>query len=74
MGHKAKKTEHSGSKKGRGAYWGRKADAKKESSRRRREDGKKAARGAEPPGITDVVRNRPHQQSERSGAPRGRMP
>jgi hypothetical protein len=40
MGYKAKKTEHSGSKKGCGSYWGRKGDAKKQSSRKRREDGK----------------------------------
>jgi len=30
------KTEHNGPKKGRGAYWGRKADAKRESNRARR--------------------------------------
>ena len=36
MAHQAKKTEHSGPKKGRGAYWGRKKAAKKESSRVRR--------------------------------------
>jgi hypothetical protein len=36
MAYKAKKTEHSGSKKGCGAYWGRKRDAKRESSRARR--------------------------------------
>lgn len=41
MAYQAKKTEHSGAKKGKGAYWGRKADAKKESSRVRREDDKK---------------------------------
>ena len=40
MGYEAKKTEHSGSKKGRGAYWGRKADAKKQSNRKRREQDK----------------------------------
>ena len=40
MAHEAKKTEHSGAKKGRGAYWGRKADAKRESNRRRGEDSK----------------------------------
>jgi hypothetical protein len=40
MGFKAKKTEHAGAKKGNGAYWGRKADAKHESNRKRREDGK----------------------------------
>jgi hypothetical protein len=37
MAYKAKKTEHSGSKKGCGAYWGPKRDAKRESSRARRQ-------------------------------------
>jgi len=41
MGHEAKKTEHAGSKKGNGAYWGRKVAAKKESNRLRRETDKK---------------------------------
>ncbi|MBI5420845.1 MAG: hypothetical protein HZA35_00855 [Parcubacteria group bacterium] len=41
MAYKARKTEHSGPKKGRGAYWGRKQIAKKESNKKRREDGKK---------------------------------
>ncbi len=41
MAFQAKKTEHSGAKKGKGAYWGRKVDAKKESNRMRREDDKK---------------------------------
>jgi hypothetical protein len=40
MGYQAKKTEHSGPKKGCGAYWGRKSEAKKQSNRKRREDGK----------------------------------
>ena len=40
MGYKAKKTEHAGSKKGCGAYWGRKIDAKRESNHKRREEGK----------------------------------
>lgn len=40
MGQGAKKTEHSGAKKGSGAYWGRKVGAKKESNRQRREDDK----------------------------------
>jgi hypothetical protein len=44
MGFKAKKTEHSGAKKGRGAFYGPKAVAKKMSSRRRRTDSKRAAR------------------------------
>ena len=36
MAYVALKTEHSGSKKGHGAYWGRKVDAKKESKKLRR--------------------------------------
>lgn len=40
MGYEAKKTEHSGPKKGCGAYWGRKVDAKKESNKKRREQDK----------------------------------
>ncbi len=40
MGYEAKKTEHSGSKKGCGAYWGRKANAKKQSNRKQREQDK----------------------------------
>jgi len=38
----ARKTEHAGSKKGRGAYQGRKADAKRESNRARHEVAKRA--------------------------------
>jgi hypothetical protein len=37
MANKAKKTEHSGPKKGRGAYYGRKRQAKHESKKRRRQ-------------------------------------
>ena len=44
MAGKARKTEHAGSKKGRGAYWGRKADAKCESNQARREVAKRAVR------------------------------
>ena len=41
MGYKAEKAEHTGAKHGRGAYWGTKAEAKKESSKiRRRNSGK----------------------------------
>jgi len=40
MGIQAKKTEHVGPKKGAGAYWGLKKDAKKESDRRRRQQDK----------------------------------
>jgi hypothetical protein len=44
MGYKAKKTEHAGSKKSRGSYWGRKKDAKTESNRKRREDSRSLIR------------------------------
>jgi hypothetical protein len=43
MANQARKTEHSGAKKGKGAYWGRKRDAKPESNQRRREDDKESA-------------------------------
>jgi len=42
MANQAKKTEHAGAKKGKGAYRGRKANAKKESNRVRRKDDKKS--------------------------------
>lgn len=42
MALKARKTEHSWAKKGRGAFWGRKAEAKLASNRQRREDGRRA--------------------------------
>jgi len=38
VGNRAKRTEHAGPKKGRGAYDGRKRDAKRESDKRRRHD------------------------------------
>jgi hypothetical protein len=41
MGYEAKKTEHTGAKRGRGAYWGRKYDAKKDSNKMRRRISKK---------------------------------
>ena len=41
MGYQAKKTEHSGPKRGNGAYWGYKCEAKKESNRIRRENWKR---------------------------------
>jgi len=41
MGCEATRTEHSGSKKGCGAFWGRKVDAKKQSNRKRRENDKR---------------------------------
>lgn len=39
---KIRKTEHCGAKKGRGAYYGRKRDAKHESNRQRRANDKAA--------------------------------
>jgi hypothetical protein len=44
MGYEAKKTEHSGPKRGNGAYWGYRWDAKKESNRIRRENWKREIR------------------------------
>jgi hypothetical protein len=44
MGYEAKKTEHSGPKRGNGAYWGYKWEAKKESNRIRRENWKREIR------------------------------
>lgn len=44
MAGNAKKTEHAGPQKGRGAYWGHKADAKHESNKVRRENAKRAVR------------------------------
>lgn len=38
MANVAKKTEHVGSKKAKGAYWGRKHLAKSESNKKRRAD------------------------------------
>ena len=44
MGYEARKTEHSGPKRGNGAYWGYRWDAKKESNRIRRENWKREIR------------------------------
>ena len=44
MSHKATNTEHSGPKKGRGGFIGRKKDAKAHSKRSRRENDKKAVK------------------------------
>ncbi len=45
MALKARKTEHSGAKRGRGAFYGRKVEAKRASNRRRREVDKRTVRG-----------------------------
>jgi hypothetical protein len=44
MGYEAKKTEHCGPKRGNGAYWGYRWEAKKESNRIRRENWKREIR------------------------------
>ncbi len=44
MGYEAKKTEHCGPKRGAGAYWGYKWEAKKESKRIRRENWRREIR------------------------------
>jgi hypothetical protein len=44
MGYAAKKTEHTGAKRGRGAYWGQKCDAKSESKKIRRRNSKQEIR------------------------------
>lgn len=49
MAGPAKKTEHAGLKKGRGAYWGRKVDAKQESNKARRLNAKRLVQQ----GLTD---------------------
>jgi hypothetical protein len=38
MAYRAQKTEHTGAKHGRGAYWGPKNDAKPESNKLRRKN------------------------------------
>ena len=53
VGH-SKKTEHSGAKKGRGAFYGRKKDAKNASSRRRRADDKRAVKTS----ADDAIQNK----------------
>ena len=47
MAHWSKTTEHSGAKKGKGAYWGRKKTAKKDSNVGRRVNDKKAVKDGE---------------------------
>ena len=44
MGYEAKKTEHCGPKRGNGAYWGYKWEAKEQSNRIRRENAKREIR------------------------------
>ena len=56
MANEAQKTEHSGPKKGRGAYWGRKKAAKHESNRVRREMDKSEEKPKSEEGIGDMMR------------------
>lgn len=42
MAYNARRTEHSGPKRGRGAFYGPKAQAKRASARRRRQNDKQA--------------------------------
>jgi hypothetical protein len=42
MGNRAKRTEHSGPKKGRGAYYSRKKWAKRDSAIKRRQNDRRA--------------------------------
>ncbi len=44
MAYNVVRTEHSGAKNG-GGYWGKRAEAKKQSAKARRENDKKAANG-----------------------------
>lgn len=44
MANKAQNTEHSGAKNGGTGYYGGRAEAKLESKKKRREDGKKIVR------------------------------
>jgi hypothetical protein len=56
-GYEAKKTEHCGPKRGRGAYYGYKWEAKKESNRIRHENAKRDIRDA---GADEVLMNSPN--------------
>ena len=60
MGFEAKKTEHCGPKRGAGAYWGYRWQAKKESNRIRRENWKREIRDE----VTSV-QSKDHERSTR---------
>lgn len=53
MAYNAKKTDHAGAKKGRGAYYGRKAHAKKASSKVRRQRAHNEANNLKSPPSSD---------------------
>jgi hypothetical protein len=46
VGNRAQRTEHAGAKKGRGAYYGRKREAKRDSAKLRRRNDANASREA----------------------------
>ena len=75
MGYEAKKTEHSGPKRGNGAYWGYKWEAKKESNRSRRENWKREIRDesarAEPEESTMRIFGVRHRSQAYRWRPRG---
>jgi hypothetical protein len=54
MAIQAKRTEHSGTKRGKGAFWGRKYVAKHESNRQRRVDDKVACNNEQEYGGIDI--------------------
>jgi hypothetical protein len=56
MAYNARRTEHSGPKQGRGAFYGPKAEAKKASNRRRRQDNKQT--------VLNELENLPHFPTE----------
>ena len=65
MGYEAKKTEHAGPKRGNGAYWGYRWDAKKESNRIRRENWKREIRAA----ALDLTRAPPARKTDAELSP-----
>jgi hypothetical protein len=69
MGYEAKKTEHSGPKRGNGAYWGYKWEAKKESNRIRRENWKREVRDDTTGCVAEESKNRSCASSASAIAP-----
>jgi len=55
-GYKARKSEHGGAKKGKGAFYGRKKDAKKDSNKLRRADDKASVNEEQLDELTDKQR------------------
>ena len=70
MGYEAKKTEHSGPKRGNGAYWGYKWEAKKESNRIQRENWRREVRDDTLEVVAEDSRNQPCASSASAIAPR----